>query len=85
MLDIRADLEGREKPEESIGVVLVARVGGVEGFTWDPDRAAFTVQDLSAAEHAKPDEPPQHDAEALSVLPSREEEAVGEHRFGAGR
>ena len=64
VLDIRADLEGREKPEESVSVVLVARVGGAEGYTWDPNRAAFTVQDLSAAEHAKPDGTPQHDAEA---------------------
>ena len=63
VLDIRADLEGREKPEEAVGVVLVARVGGVEGYTWDPNRAAFTVQDLPAAEHAESDETPQHDAE----------------------
>jgi hypothetical protein len=64
VLDIRTELEGREKPEESDRVVLVARVGGVEGFTWDPNRAAFTVQDLSAAEHAKPEQTPQHDAQA---------------------
>jgi hypothetical protein len=64
VLEIRADLEGRDKPDEAIRVVLVARVGGAAGFTWDPNRAAFTVQDLSAAEHAKPGETPQHDAEA---------------------
>jgi hypothetical protein len=63
VLDIRADLESREKPEEAVGVVLVARIGGVEGYTWDPNRAAFTVQDLPAAEHAESEETPQHDAE----------------------
>jgi hypothetical protein len=64
VLDIRADLEGRAKPEEAVSVVLVARVGGAAGYTWDPNRAAFTVQDLAAAEHAKPAGTPQHDAEA---------------------
>ena len=63
VLDIRAELEGREKPDEAASVVLVARVGGVEGYTWDPNRAAFTVQDLPAAEHAESEETPQHDAE----------------------
>ena len=63
MLDIRAELEGREKPAEAASVVLVARVGGVEGYTWDPNRAAFTVQDVPAAEHAESEETAQHDAE----------------------
>lgn len=63
VLDIRTDLEGREKPDESVSVVLVARIGGVEGYTWDPNRAAFTVQDVPAAEHAESEQSPQHDAE----------------------
>jgi hypothetical protein len=63
VLEIRADLESREKPEGAVRVVLVARIGGVEGYTWDLNRAAFTVQDLPAAEHAESEETPQHDAE----------------------
>jgi hypothetical protein len=63
VLEIRGDLEAGD-PAAAVDIVLVARIGGAEGFTWDPARAAFTVQDLSAAEHAKVDEAPQHDADA---------------------
>jgi len=63
VLETRAELESREKPGEAIGVVLVARIGGVEGLTWDPDRAAFVVRDLSSVEDHEPDEAPQHDAD----------------------
>ncbi len=63
VLDIRAELEGREKRGGAIPVVLVARIGGVEGATWDPNRAAFTVQDVPAAGPAESDPPAQHDAD----------------------
>lgn len=76
VLAIRADLEGRGKPEESVDVVLVARVGGVEGSTWDPDRAAFAVQDLSAAEHVDSEQAPQHDAEACPFCQAEEKKQL---------
>jgi len=64
VLEVRAELESNDQPGTAVDVVLVGRIGGVEGATWDPDRAAFSVQDLSAVEHAKVDEAPQHDADS---------------------
>ncbi len=64
VLEIRAGLESGGATESAAEVVLVARIGGVEGAIWDPARAAFTVQDLSAVEHADVDEAPQHDADS---------------------
>lgn len=63
VLEIRAELEGREKPGEVIDVVLVARIGGVDGFIWDPDRAAFVVRDSASVEDAESPEEHPHDAE----------------------
>lgn len=50
VLEIRADLEGRDQPAEAISVVMVGRVGGVDGLTWDPNRAAFVVRDVAIVE-----------------------------------
>ena len=63
VLDIRADLEASETPEAPVDVTLVAHVGGVEGLTWDPARAAFLVLDLASVENAEPQEEHQHDAD----------------------
>jgi len=63
VLETRAQLESRENPGKAIDVVLVARVGGIEGLTWDPDRAAFVVRDLPSVEDQEPEEEPQHDAD----------------------
>ncbi len=65
VLEVKADLEARAQPEQWSDVVLLARVGGGDGPTWDPDRAAFTVTDLSlSSEDAQTQEPPQHDADS---------------------
>jgi len=65
VLDVKADLEARDRADQWAEVVLLARVGGGEGPTWDPNRAAFTVTDLSlAAEDAQPHASPQHDADS---------------------
>jgi len=64
VLEVKAVLEARAEPDQWSEVVLLARIGGGDGPTWDPARAAFTVTDLSlASEVAQPHEAPQHDAD----------------------
>lgn len=62
VLEIREDLEGRDKPGEAIPVVLEGRVGGVDGMTWDPDQAVFVVRDAAIIEEGEAGEPG-HDAD----------------------
>jgi len=66
VVDVRALLEEQKAPAD---VVIVGRISGLGQETWDPDRAAFMVADLSLAGHEeaaadKHDETPKHDAEA---------------------
>jgi hypothetical protein len=63
VLETRTDFEGRENPGDWADVVLVARIGGIEGEIWDPNRAAFMVIDTSYVEPETKDEAPQHDAD----------------------
>ena len=63
VIETKADLEARESPDQWTEIVLVARIGGIEGETWDPDRAAFVVVDLSVVEPEQTHESPQHDAD----------------------
>jgi len=63
VLEVKAELESREKPDQWADVVLVGRIGSIEGETWDPDRAAFVVVDTSYVEPENTHESPQHDAD----------------------
>ena len=64
VVETRGALEGKSAAQE---VVLVGRIDGLSQPTWDPQRAAFMLADLSL--EAKPetgeahDETPKHDAE----------------------
>lgn len=51
VLESRAALAEAASPEP---LVVEGRIGGAEGFVWDPGRAAFTIVDLTAedASHA---------------------------------
>ncbi len=57
----------RESLEQSGGqedIVLVGRIDGLSHPTWDPDRAAFMVADLSLHhDESDPDGAPKHDAD----------------------
>jgi hypothetical protein len=64
VLEVKEDLEKRDQPDQWTAVVLLARIGGAEGQTWDPARAAFTMVDLSLVPEAPPShDAPQHDAD----------------------
>jgi hypothetical protein len=63
VIDTKADLESRENPDQWTEIVLAARIGGIEGETWDPNRAAFVVIDMSVVEPEQNHESPQHDAD----------------------
>jgi hypothetical protein len=76
-MEVKADLENREQPGAWSEVVLLARIGGSDGPTWDPDRAAFTVTDLSlAAEDAQAHESPQHDADSCPFCRARKKKRL---------
>lgn len=66
VVDVRASLAESDAPAE---VVVVGRVGGLSQTTWDPDRAAFMMADLSlqeadAADGAQHESAPSHDADS---------------------
>jgi len=66
VVDVRALLEEKKVPTD---IVVVGRISGLGQPTWDPERAAFMVADLSLAGEAEAakdehDETPKHDAEA---------------------
>ena len=66
VVDVRALLDEKKAPAD---VVVVGRISGLGQPTWDPERAAFMVADLSLAGEAdaakdEHDETPKHDAEA---------------------
>lgn len=63
VLEIRSDLEERETPDQWSEIVLVGRIGSIEGETWDPNRAAFVVLDRSYVEPEMTHDSPQHDAD----------------------
>jgi hypothetical protein len=63
VIEVKSDLESRENPDQWTEIVLAARIGGIEGETWDPDRAAFVVMDSSVVEPEPTHEPTQHDAD----------------------
>jgi hypothetical protein len=63
VMDVKSELQNREDPGNWTDVVLVARIGGIEGETWDPKRAAFMVVDQSVVESEATHESPQHDAD----------------------
>lgn len=65
IVDARAVLDMRQEPTD---IVIVGCVSGLSQPTWDPDRAAFMVADLtlanaSEAAQAEHDETPKHDAD----------------------
>lgn len=63
VLEVRSDLEVRGTPDQWSEIVLVGRIGSIEGETWDPDRAAFVVVDRSYVEPEQTHDSPQHDAD----------------------
>ncbi len=63
VLEIRSELEERETPDEWTEIVLVGRIGSIEGEIWDPNRAAFVVLDESYVEPDQTHVSPQHDAD----------------------
>jgi hypothetical protein len=65
VVDVRTLLEEKKEPTN---VVVVGRIDGLGQPTWDPERAAFMLADLSlaptkASEDAEHDATPKHDAE----------------------
>ena len=62
VLEIKEDLASRDAPDQWTGVVLVARIGGVDDQTWDPNRAAFVAMDLSSIEEASQHAATEHDS-----------------------
>ncbi|MHB8954743.1 MAG: hypothetical protein ACYC4U_17350 [Pirellulaceae bacterium] len=65
VVDVRALLEEKKEPED---IVVVGRIDGLGQPTWDPERAAFMIADLSLApekgtQQAEHDETPKHDAD----------------------
>ncbi len=75
VVDVRALLEEKKTPTD---VVVVGRISGLGQPTWDPERAAFMVADLSLAleeeaAKAEHDETPKHDAENCPYLSRRED------------
>jgi hypothetical protein len=66
IVESRSDLEGQSTAQD---VVLVGRIDGMSQPTWDPQRAAFMLADLSlpakstSGEDEAHDETPKHDAE----------------------
>lgn len=77
VLEVESELENREQPEQWAEVVLLARIGGGDGPTWDPDRAAFTVTDLSLSlEGAQTHESPQHDADSCPFCRAKKQKRL---------
>jgi hypothetical protein len=62
VLEIKEDLASRDAPDQWTSVVLVARIGGIDGQTWDPNRAAFVAMDLSSIEEASQHAATEHDS-----------------------
>lgn len=64
VVETRSGLEGQPAAQE---VVLVGRIDGLSQPTWDPQRAAFMLADLSLEAKSETDqthdETPKHDAE----------------------
>ena len=78
VVDVRALLEEKKTPTD---IVMVGRISGLSQPTWDPERAAFMVADLSLAGdvEAKPqehDETPKHDAEACPFCRAKKKQEL---------
>lgn len=63
VLEIKEDLASRDTPDQWTSVVLVARIGGVEDQTWDPNRAAFVAIDLSSVEEVSQHAATEHNSD----------------------
>ena len=63
VLEIKEDLASREAPDQWTSVVLLARIGGIDDQTWDPNRAAFVVIDLSSVEEVSQHAATEHDSD----------------------
>jgi hypothetical protein len=63
VLEVRSDLEDGAAPDQWSEIVLVGRIGSIEGETWDPNRAAFVIVDQSYVEPEQTHDSPQHDAD----------------------
>jgi hypothetical protein len=72
ILEIKDELTGGETPDQWTEVVLLARVGGVGEHTWDPERAAFTVLDLSAVDDVSQHKSSDHDADQCPFCRAKE-------------
>jgi hypothetical protein len=78
VVDVRTRLEERKEPTN---VVVVGRIDGLGQPTWDPERAAFMLADLSlaptkASEEAEHDETPKHDAENCPFCRAKQKKAL---------
>jgi hypothetical protein len=78
VVDVRTLLEEKKEPTN---VVVVGRIDGLGQPTWDPERAAFMLADLSLAptkapEEAEHDETPKHDAENCPFCRAKQKKAL---------
>ncbi len=78
VVDVRTRLEEKKEPTN---VVVVGRIDGLGQPTWDPERAAFMLADLSlaptkASEEAEHDETPKHDAENCPFCREKQKKAL---------
>ena len=74
IVELRGAMEESGNPAE---VVLLGRVGGLGQPTWDPERAAFMVADLSLVkEEPEHDETPKHDADACPFCRAKKKQEL---------
>jgi hypothetical protein len=76
VLETKTALEESEDPAQPVDLVLVGRVGGVAGFIWEPDRAAFTVLDSTVADSGHADGPVGHDADNCPFCRANKKKAL---------
>jgi hypothetical protein len=76
ILEIKDELAAGESPDQWTPVVLLARVGSVAENTWDPQRAAFTVLDLSVVDEVSEHQASDHDADQCPFCRAKERELL---------
>jgi hypothetical protein len=76
VLEIKTALEESDEPSQPADLVLVGTVGGVAGFIWEPNRAAFTMLDSSVAESSHAEGPVGHDADNCPFCRANKKKAL---------
>lgn len=76
VVQIREVLASGERSDQVIAIVLAARVGGLDGVTWDPNRASFVVRDPPDADEDESEKTPHHDDDNCPFCRARRKKAL---------